>query len=417
VPLGSRTPARKTGAVARNVVNRMLVAVGVGVYVAAVYVLVVLGGGALLRATPPSLPLAVVATGVVAVTLEPVRRALRRVFVVSAFDRLAAFGAAMAGAVATEQVGPRMARLLADGTGARRVEVWLRADGGEELLAGWPDADPVDRSAPTVEVHDVRHAGELLGRVVRDGAPLRPVERELRDDLLGQGGLALRQVALAARLRRGIELSAARAEQLRESRQRIVAAADAARVRLERDIHDGAQQHLVALAVRLRLVRTIAGRDPHRAATQLPALREAAAAASTTLDELSRGLYPRTLTDAGVAAALREASATSPVPVEVSDATTRRYPGAVEAAAYFTCLEAVQNAVKHAAAHRIVVRLADDGDALEFEVHDDGRGLPSSTPTGTGLSGMRDRVDAAGGTLTVSGGPGGGTTVTGRIPA
>jgi len=416
VPLGSRTPARKTGAVARNVVNRMLVAVGVGVYVAAVYVLVVLGGGALLRATPPGLPLAVVATGVVAVTLEPVRRALRRVFVVSAFDRLAAFGAAMAGAVATEQVGPRMARLLADGTEARRVEVWLRADGDEELLAGWPDADPVDRSAPTVEVHDVRHADELLGRVVRDGGPLRPVERELRDDLLGQAGLALRQVALTARLRRGIELSAARAEQLRESRQRIVATADAARVRLERDIHDGAQQHLVALAVRLRLARTIAGRDPHRAATQLPALQEVAAAAATTLDELSRGLYPRTLTDAGVAAALREASATSPVPVEVLDAATRRYPGAVEAAAYFTCLEAVQNAVKHAAAHRIVVRLADGGDALQFTVHDDGRGLPSPPPTGTGLSGMHDRVDAAGGTLAVSGGPTG-TTVTGRIPA
>jgi len=394
------------------------VAAAVGAYVAVVYVLVVLGGGALLRAEPPSLPLAVVATGVVAVTLEPVRRALRRAFVVSAFDRLAAFGAAMAGAVATEQVGPRMARLLADGTGARRVEVWLlRDEGGEELLAAWPaDAGPVDRAASTAEVHDVRHAGELLGRVVRDGGPLRPVERELRDDLLGQAGLALRQVALTVRLRHGIELSAARAEQLRDSRQRIVATADAARARLERDIHDGAQQHLVALAVRLRLVRTITGRDPRRAVTQLPALREAAAAASTTLDELSRGLYPRALAEAGVAAALREASATSPVPVEVLDETTRRYPQPVEAAVYFSCLEAVQNAVKHAAARRITVRLSDDGDALVFAVHDDGRGLPSPPPSGTGLGGMRDRVDAAGGVLTVTGRPGGGTTVAGRVP-
>ena len=407
-------PSYKTGAVAR-LLRRALVAAATGTYVAAVYVLVVLGGGALLRADPPSLPLAVVATGVVAVTLEPVRRVLRRAFVISAFDRLAAFGAAMAGAVATEQVGPRMARLLADSTGARRVEVWLV---GDELLAAYPaDAGPVDRTAPTAEVHDVRHAGELLGRVVRDGGPLRPVERELRDDLLGQAGLALRQVALTARLRRGIELSAARAEQLRESRQRIVATADAARARLERDIHDGAQQHLVALAVRLRLVRTITARDPQRAATQLPALQEAATAASTTLDELSRGLYPRALAEAGVAAALLEASATSVVPVDVHDATTHRYASVVEAAAYFTCLEAVQNAVKHASARRITVQLSDDGDALGFAVHDDGRGLPSQPPNGTGLSGMRDRVDAAGGALTVAGRPGGGTTVTGRVPS
>ncbi len=99
------------------------------------------------------------------------------------------------------------------------------------------------------------------------------------------------------------------------------------------------------------------------------------------------------------------------------DATTRRYPSAVEAAVYFSCLEAVQNAVKHASARRITVQLSDDGDALVFAVHDDGRGLPSLPSNGTGLSGMRDRVDAAGGALTVAGRPGGGTTVAGRVPS
>ena len=99
------------------------------------------------------------------------------------------------------------------------------------------------------------------------------------------------------------------------------------------------------------------------------------------------------------------------------DATTRRYPSAAEAAAYFTCLEAVQNAVKHASARRITVQLSADGDALVFAVHDDGRGLPSLPLNGTGLSGMRDRVDAAGGALTVAGRPGGGTTVAGRVPS
>ncbi len=418
-PLGSHAPPRDTGRVAhrvRSLAARVSVSAGAAAYVVVVYVLVVLGGGALLRATPPSLPLAVLATAVVAVTLEPVRRVLHRALVVSAYDRLATFGAGMAGAVATEDVGPRMARLLAESTGARRVEVWL--GDGDELLAAWPpDSRPVDRAAPTAEVHAVVQAGELLGSVVRDGGPLRPVERALLDALLGQAGLALRRVALTKRLRRGITASAARAEQLRASRQRIVATANAARSRLERDVHDGAQQHLVALAVRLRLARTLAGRDPERAAAQLPDLRDAARTALATLDELSQGIYPRTLTDAGVGAALRAATALSPVPVELVDGTGRRHPPEVEAAVYFSCLEAVQNAVKHADARRIAVRLTDDSGELGFVVHDDGRGLPATVTSGTGISGMRDRLEAAGGWSTVRGAPGGGTTVAGAVPA
>jgi signal transduction histidine kinase len=139
--------------------------------------------------------------------------------------------------------------------------------------------------------------------------------------------------------------------------------------------------------------------------------------AAATLDELSRGLYPRALAETGVAAALREASVTSVVPVEVLDATTRRYPQPVEAAVYFACLEAVQNAVKHAAARSIIVQLGEDGGALEFAVHDDGRGIIDKSPSGTGLSGMRDRIDATGGTLMVSGWPDSGTTVAGRVPS
>ena len=418
MPLGSRTPARKTGAVARNVVNRMLVAFGVGAYVAAVYVLVVLGGGALLRATPPSLPLAVVATGVVAVTLEPVRRALRRVFVVSAFDRLAAFGAAMAGAVATEQVGPRMARLLADGTGARRVEVWLRADGGEELLAGWPDGDPVDRSAPTVEVHDVRHAGELLGRVVRDGAPLRPVERELRDDLLGQAGLALRQVALAARLRRGIELSAARAEQLRESRQRIVSTADAARVRLERDIHDGAQQRLLALMIELRLAREAVGADPNvDLAARLDRAMVNLRSATDELRELARGVRPAILADAGLGPAVRTLAERSSCPVELSIDLARRLDAAVESAAYFVVAESLANVVRHASATvaRVDISLEPDPERVVVAVTDDGVG-GASVDRGSGIRGLKDRVEALGGQLALESPAGNGTRIRVELP-
>lgn len=395
---------------------------GVAAYVLVVYAVVVLGVGAVLGVDPPSVPLAVVATAVVAVTLEPVRQALHRRFGGSAYDRLAAFGAEMAGAVSPEQVCPRMARLLAEATGARSVEVWLVAGPDrQQPAARWPlDAPPIDPSAAGVHLHEITHRGELLGRVVRregPGGPLSPVEQRLVADLLSSAGLALRQVVLAERLRRRIAESAARAEQLRASRQRIVATADAARSRLERDVHDGAQQHLVALAVGLRLAQTVADRDPDQLPGQLADLRTAAGAAAATVADLSQGIYPRSLAESGVGTALRAATMVSPVPVHLVDRTTRRPPPDVEAAAYFCCLEAVQNAVKHAAATRIEVQLADDAQSLSLCVRDDGRGLPGGTPpSGSGLANMRDRVDAVGGALTVTGNPGTGTVVAARIP-
>ncbi|QJY49032.1 sensor histidine kinase [Pseudonocardia broussonetiae] len=401
---------------------RLLELAGTAVFVGAVYVLVVLGGGALLRIERPDTSLAILATAIVAVTLEPVQRSLRRRLETSPYDRLAAFGAEMAGAVATEQVAPRMARLLAEATGARRVEVWLVDDDGEAPAAAWPvDADPVDRSAPGVRVHDVVDAGELLGRIVRDqgaGGGLSPVEQRLVTDLISEAGLAVRSVGLTARLRRRIEESRERTEQLRASRQRVVAAADIARTRIERDIHDGAQQHLVALAVRLRLARTVAGRDPRRAAELIAQTQDAASAALVTLGELSQGIHPRVLAESGVAAAVRAATATSPTPVHVTDTTTRRAPADVEVAAYFSCLEAVQNAVKHAHATTVSVALAETAHELTFSVDDDGCGFAvTRAAAGSGLEHMRDRVETAGGSLTVTGVPGGGTRVTGRLPA
>ena len=400
-------------------VVRVAVPVGVGVIVTLVYAVVVLGLGALLETRPPNLPLAVLATAVVAVTLEPVRQALRRRLIGSAYDRLADFGAAMADPLAPEEVCPRMARLLAEATGADNVEVWLtRPSGGDELAGQWPvDAEPADPSAPGVHVHDIVHGGDLLGRIVRNqgnGAALSPVKHRLVTDLLSSAGLALRHVQLTARLRQRIAESTARSEELRTSRQRIVAAADAARSRLERDIHDGAQQHLVALAVGLRLARTV--QDPQRLAGFLPDLHDAGRAALDTLGDLSQGVYPRALAEDGVGGALCAATTGSPVRVQVTDRSDRRLPRDVEAAVYFCCLEAVQNAVKHAAARHIDVDLDADGAALYFQVRDDGRGLPPGPPPGSGLANMRDRIDAVGGVLTVAGVAGSGTTVTGRIP-
>jgi len=202
-----------------------------------------------------------------------------------------------------------------------------------------------------------------------------------------------------------------------------VTAADAARHRLERDIHDGAQQHLVALAVQLSLVATVARRDPGRARTLLGELGEVAESALATLEGLSHGIYPPVLAGSGIGAAVRAAAVSSPVPVRVSERTTRRFPVEVEATAYFGCLEAVQNAIKHARAGGVDVVLAERDGWLIVEVHDDGIGFDpavadgSGPGGGSGLGNLRERAEALGAALKLRSTPGAGTTVGIRIPA
>ncbi len=404
--------------------GRVLVTVGTAGYVAALYAAIVVAGGAAIHSAPPNLPLAVLATAVVAVSLEPVRLALRRRIVTTDQDLLVQFEETLAAAGAVDQVAPRMAQLLAEATGARRTEVWLArhgVSGRQELAARWPaESEPMDPAQPGVRVDDVLQDGELMGRLLRDegdAGRISPVEGRLVHDLVGQAGVALRTVALTIELRQRISESIRRSAELRASRQRIVAAADSARHRLERDVHDGAQQHLVALAVNLSLAASVTGRNPHRAADLIRDLRPAAAAALVTLQDLSRGIYPQLLADSGLAAAFRNAVATSPIPVTILDETTRRFRMQVEAAAYFTCLEAVQNAVKHAAARGVVVRLRQTDDQLDVSIEDDGSGfVTQALPAGSGLGNMRDRVESLGGRLFLQSTAGGGTTVSAQIP-
>ncbi len=383
------------------VAERLLVVAGMAAFAAVVYVVVVVAGGALLHRPAPDLLLAVLATAAVAVGLEPVRRTLARRFAASPYDQLAGFAAGLANVVATDELAARMARLLAEGTGARRVEIRL---GEAELLAArWPPAaGPV--GASVVTRHEVVHGGERLGVIVRDTAEAAPspVEQRLLDDLLASAGLALRTVGLTAQLRRNVADRTIQAARLRVARARVVTAADAARRRLERDIHDGAQQHLVALAVQLGLAATVARTDPDRARPLLADLREAVASALATLEDLSQGIYPAALAEAGIGAALTAAAGHSPVPVRVTDRTPRRYPLAHESAAYFGGLEAVQNAVKHAKAARVEVVLEERDATLHVEVRDDGGGFdPAAVPPGTGLTNIRDRAEALGGTMAV----------------
>ena len=411
----------------------LLVLGGLTLFVALTYVVVVLGGGALIGHTDsPQLGLSLLATAIVALGFEPVqarleRRATRAVHGgrPSPYDVLSRFAEAVTGP-SGDEVPVRMARMLAEGTGARWAQVWLSVDDGLVLAATWPTEAVGDEEPPGVTVlpgrrlRTVRLAGEVLG-VLRvreqDHQPLTPVEERLFAGLAAQAGVVLHGVRLRAQLAQRLVQLSARAEELRASRERLVETQDAARRRLERDIHDGAQQHLVALAVNLRLAETLAGKAPERARQVLAAQATAAQAATDTLVELSRGIYPRRLGDDGIGPALRTAVATSPVPVTVDDTGVDRYPREVEAAVYFCCLEAVQNAVKHAGATHVDVRVTADVDGLAFAVTDDGSGFdPAAAARSGGLANMRDRVDSLGGRLDWESAAGGGTRVSGRVP-
>jgi signal transduction histidine kinase len=206
--------------------------------------------------------------------------------------------------------------------------------------------------------------------------------------------------------------------ELRASRARVVAAADAERRRIERDLHDGAQQHLIGLAVRLRLAQDLAESEPERARGLLEALGDDVQEAVEELRDLAHGIYPPLLQDRGLADALAAAATRVPVRTRVeADGVGRQRPD-VEATVYFCCLEALQNAAKHAGDDAsVTVRVREERERLSFEVADDGAGFAAEeSRRGVGLVNMQDRVGALGGTLTVDSAPGRGTTVSGSVP-
>ncbi len=427
----------RTGA-ARDAAGVGLVLLAMVLFVAAVYVVVVRGGGALIGQTDsPHLGLSVLATAIVALGFGPVLARVRRLAAnlaqggrAAPYEVLTRFLAQVTEAYPTEEVPVRMARLLAEGTGAAYAQVWLVVAGRLTLASTWPpDASTVANPPVPADEGRVTHgqrvlpvydADEMLGVLLiqeRDRQPLSPVEEKLFGGLAAQAGLVLRTVRLQAELAGRLAEISHRAAELQASRERIVATQDEERRRLERDIHDGAQQHLVALAVGLGLAQTLVARSWDRAEDVFADLRTTVGDTIETLTDLSRGIYPRTLTEAGLAPALRAAAATCPVPVTVTIEELGREPAEVEAALYFCCVEALQNVAKHAHASRVSVQAGRRDGALTLVVADDGAGFSGGTPrTGSGLANMRDRIESAGGTLTVVSRPGKGTEITVRVP-
>ena len=294
-----------------------------------------------------------------------------------------------------------------------------RALGDPSLaLAYWVPAQSryVDTGGRPVELSEPG-AARASTVIERDGQPVAALIHDpalqynpsLVDSACAAAGLTLDNERLAAELR-------ARLVELQASRARLVTAAGEARRRIERDLHDGAQQQLVALKISLGLARQLVT-GPPEAADLLAQTEQQAAEALEELRELARGIYPPLLADLGLRAALEAQARKAALPVTIEAPRAGRFPQEIEAAVYFCVLEALQNAAKYAQASAAQVALGHDGAILVFTVTDDGRGFDqATTPMGTGAQGMADRLSALGGTLEITSAPGQGTRVTARVP-
>ena len=402
------------------VISKAVLYGSLAVFITAVYAALVVGVGTLAGNRRSPL-LAALAAAVVAVAFQPVRQRAGRLANRVVYGRratpyqvLSDFAQRIGGTYAAGEVLPRMAQIVAAGTGAERVVVWLRvgeemrpeafSDGGANAaplpVAGqeMPHLPDSDLSVPVV------NQGELLGAIsikMPKGEPLRPAGAQLVADVASQAGLVLANAGLI--------------EDLRASRQRLVTAQDEARRRLERNIHDGAQQDLVALVIKARLGATV--EDLAQAREIFGELQADAAGTLENVRDLARGIYPPLLADLGLAAALNAQASKSPLPVTVEADGIRRFAQDTEAAVYFCCLEALQNTAKYAHATHARICLRAQNGTLSFTVSDDGTCYDARhTPMGSGLRNMSDRLAALGGRLEIRSAPGQGTTIAGHLP-
>ncbi len=409
-----------------RIISRSVTFGVLAVFIGGVYVGIVVGVHAIIPGA--GFWLSIVASVIVAIAFQPARRRVERwanrlVYGERAtpYEVLVRFSRRSA-ELADDELLSRVPRLIVDGTGASSAALWVRSDAGFRMAASWPD-DALHRQLDHVDVFvdpdadysvPVFHDGEMLGGlslVKPSGESVTPPEQELLADLAAGLGLALRNARLTAQLRRQIA-------ELEASRERVLAASDAARRALENDLDSGPQQTLVAVKVKLGPIRKRAEQlGAMKAAGLLAQLEDAAGAAIGSVREFAGGIYPPLLEAEGLAVAIGQQARSSPVPVVVHGDGVGRHQRDIEAAIYFSVLEALQNTAKYAGANAATVTLGEQGGALTFEVRDDGSGFDAATISrGAGLTGIADRLDTVGGTVEVESTPGQGTRITGTVP-
>jgi signal transduction histidine kinase len=415
-----------------RVISRALAYGALAAFVSALYIGVVIGIGGLIGSQGGTV-LSIIATGIAAFAFGPLKDRFQRLSNRLVYGRrstpyevLSELAERLTEAVETDELLQQMAQVLASGTAATSAQVWLRVGDELRLTAAWPALDDATRPPPLPMTGDampefeggtaavpVMHHGELLGALLvarPAGEELRASEVKLVTDLASQAGLVLRNYGLTAELM-------ARLEDVRMSRQRIVAAADEARRRLERDIHDGAQQQLVAMLVQLNLAQMVAARESPKVQEMLTQIKANADEALQTLRDLARGVYPPLLASNGLAAALKAQAGKVPLPVTVDAVAVGRYDQETEAAVYFCCLEALQNIAKSAQAKSVAVKVWTENGRLNLSVVDDGIGFDvERSIRGSGLQNMVDRMEALSGSLKIVSAPGLGTSIRGSVP-
>nr|WP_221382393.1 histidine kinase [Actinoplanes polyasparticus] len=371
------------------VINKSLVFGAMAALVTVGYAVVVTGAGRLVDGYGTLLSL--IATGLVAVVFEPLRRRVqrladrlvygRRATPYEALARLSAHFTAPAGGLLDG-----ICATVADAVGAREVVLWTGPADDLRAVSAWPATTPLPAGPRTPPV-PVRHDGRLLGALTVAKAPgetLSGAEQRLVGDLAAQAGLVL---------------------QLRATAQRLVAAGDAARRRLERDLHDGAQQRLVTVAMELGgVVRLASEAGAGDLAARTDDVRRQLLEATAELRETARGLHPAVLSQDGLEAAVGFLADRSALPVRLTVAVAERLPAEVESTAYFVVSEGLTNAAKHSGAAAVEVRVTLAGAELTIEVSDDGCGGAAVRPGG-GLEGLADRLATLDARLTVGGGP------------
>ncbi|TMC04465.1 MAG: hypothetical protein E6J35_05415 [Chloroflexi bacterium] len=403
------------------VISRTIMYAGIAAFVTLCYGVTVAAVGNLVGETAGMGPVVtLIAIAVIALLLEPVRARLNAFANLAVYGKranpyeiLSDFARSVGQSESADVLLPRMAQLVRDGAGAALVEVWVRVGERLRLAAASPAspaaetlADPNDiaaRAGPTGTVVPVFHENEQLGAlVVRKprGEHLTPMEVRLVSDLASQAGLVFGRFRLF--------------EELRESRARIIAAQDEERRRIERDLHDGAQQRFVNAMLNVGMAQAIAGPMSETSDLLQHAAREMQAGLSE-LRDLARGIHPPLLTESGLHAAVASLADRSPIETSVVGVPDRRYAEPVEVTAYFVVAEALANAAKHSHASSIKIRIEEEAGRLRVEVSDDGVGGVDSR-RGSGLVGLRDRTAAIGGSLKVESPGGHGTVVRAELP-
>ena len=398
------------------VINKSVVFGALAVFISGVYVAIVVGVGNLVG-DPSNLTLAILATAVVAVLFEPVRSRVQHLANVWVYGERATPYEVLAGMTVSDRTPEDQlaegTRLLAEATGAEAVVTWSGVGDSAYACSTWPSGlrsavDEVWQMAAPIESN-----GETIGSVTLEKGPGEAPtaqDRKLLAEFAGQASLLLANIQLNERLR-------TRLHQITDSRKRLVTAQDATRRKLERDLHDGAQQQLVALKVKLGIARTVAAKEEaSQVADLISQISEEADRAVDTLRDLARGIYPPLLEAEGLATAIEGQAGRAPIPVTVHASSLGRYGRDIESAVYFCVLEALANVAKYSGASSAHIRLEEEDGVLSFSIQDDGGGFDPSRPTsGTGIQSMSDRLDTIGGKLAVSSSAGRGTTVSGSV--